>query len=127
MQSVLLVDDDSAVLDTLSMMLRKIGYAVYQAAGPDEAERMFRLHKGEISIAIIDRVISGGDGFLMACEYLGESPNLAVVVISAFFDPSGTLFHSRFELLEKPVTVIALKTAIENALAKANVNRLRAP
>jgi len=60
--TVLLVDDESLVLNVAAVMLRKVGYNVVTAESGEEAVERFRERYGHIDLAVIDMAMPGMDG-----------------------------------------------------------------
>ncbi len=54
--TVLVVDGEPAVLDTVRDGLAAHGYQVLTAAGPDQAFQVAQAHAGTIALALIDVV-----------------------------------------------------------------------
>ncbi len=49
-ETILLVEDEPAILKLTTMMLERLGYAVLAASTPGEAIRLAREHAGEIQL-----------------------------------------------------------------------------
>ena len=56
-ETVLVVEDESAILDLIKIMLEQQGYYVLTAATPGEAIQMAEEHNGEIHLLITDVVM----------------------------------------------------------------------
>jgi len=65
-ETVLLVDDESMIIDIGEQMLRKLGYTMLPAKSGKEALKIYEKHKGKIDLVILDMIMpdmSGGDTF----------------------------------------------------------------
>ena len=56
-ETVLLVEDDGAILKLTQTILEKFGYTVLPAASPSEAENLAAAHAGDIDLLITDVVM----------------------------------------------------------------------
>jgi len=65
-ETVLLVDDEDMIIDVAQRMLEKLGYKVFTARDGKEAVEIFRKHKEEIDVIVLDMIMpkmSGGEAF----------------------------------------------------------------
>ena len=65
-ETVLLVDDEDMIIDVAQRMLEKLGYKVFTARDGKEAVEVFRKHKEEIDVIVLDMIMpkmSGGEAF----------------------------------------------------------------
>ena len=65
-ETVLLVDDEDMIIDVAQRMLNKLGYKVFTARDGREAVDVFRKHKDEIDVIVLDMIMpkmSGGEAF----------------------------------------------------------------
>ena len=58
---ILLVEDDSAIVDTLAELLRSEGYATAQAARQDDALALLQAER--FDLALVDIALAQGNGF----------------------------------------------------------------
>jgi CheY-like chemotaxis protein len=72
---VLVVDDAPYIRDFLGAALPRLGFAVWLAAGGEEAVALFRQHRQDISLALLDVCMPGldGPGTLLALRELEPS------------------------------------------------------
>ena len=79
---ILLVDDEEIVLDVGTQMLEKIGYSVFKARNGKEAIALFREHKAQVNMVILDLRMPEMDGEC-AYELLKEiKPDVKVLISS---------------------------------------------
>ena len=67
--TILVVDDEPVVLETVRDGLTAHGYQVLSAGGGEEALQIAQAHQGEIALALVDVVMPGmgGPGSCSAC------------------------------------------------------------
>jgi DNA-binding NtrC family response regulator len=78
---VLVVDDEPAIRNTCSRVLKKLGFAPVPAASGDEAVRLAR--ELEIGLAVLDIRMPGMDGIETLCELKKVRPDTRVIIITA--------------------------------------------
>ncbi len=81
---VLIVDDDRAVLSSMSRLLGRSGYRTLGAADGTEAIEVFRTHATEISIVLLDLAMPGRNGTEVLAELRAMSPRLPVILCSGY-------------------------------------------
>ena len=79
MKTILLVEDDSARLIGLSMILRSCGYAVLEAGNRDEAIHTCLAHSEPIQVLLTDLEPRGDGVPLLAERLLAMSPEMRVL------------------------------------------------
>jgi two-component system cell cycle sensor histidine kinase/response regulator CckA len=117
--NILLMDDESAVLSTVSSLLRHLGHRVSIAAHGQEAVAINRRaqESGDpFNLALLDLTIRGGMGGLSTLGHLrAASPELAVVVVSGYSDDSVIADPKAFGFdarLQKPFSLSQLRDVI---------------
>jgi CheY-like chemotaxis protein len=112
MPTILLVENEPALLDGLREALEQWGYAVLTAASGESAIRICREHNATIDILLSDVLMEGVDGFKVAETVKSAFPDVVVLLMSGSpidsFPPS-SIPH---QFLEKPFTRQELLTAI---------------
>ncbi|HET98152.1 MAG TPA: transporter substrate-binding domain-containing protein [Desulfurivibrio alkaliphilus] len=83
-ETVLLVEDERAILRMGQKMLEKLGYRVLAAGSPREALALVGGHSGGIELLITDVVMPGMNGRELAEKLLGRYPNLKVLYMSGY-------------------------------------------
>lgn len=83
-ETVLLVEDDQALLRMSVRLLEQLGYAVLAAPHPDEAERLSREFQGEIHMLITDIVMPETNGRDLAERLRRDRPNLRCLYMSGY-------------------------------------------
>ena len=82
-ESILVVDDEKAILDVISSMLEMLGYDVFRAESGQEA--LTRLRKNPaIKLVVLDMLMPGMDGVESFTELKKISSDLKVILSSGF-------------------------------------------
>ena len=125
--TVLVVDDDRAVRDVLSAVLREEGYPVRQAASADAALQMLR--GDDLPLVLCDVKMPEHDGLWLLDNVLQRHPRAAVVMLTGFGDTESAvecLKRGAADYLLKPPRVTELVRAIERAWSKSRLVSARA-
>jgi two-component system cell cycle sensor histidine kinase/response regulator CckA len=85
-ETILVVEDDAAVLGATSGILKKSGYAVLTAANGDEAKRVIARDTGEIQLVLSDIVMPQLTGPELDEFIVGAHPNLPVLFMTGYSD-----------------------------------------
>ena len=111
--TILVVDDDSAVLGYASTVLEECGYAVLTAR--DGASALVMLSgNGRIDLLFTDLVMPGLGGIELAQRACAEVPGLKVLFTTGYYSHPAPKGH----LLKKPYRPQQLAGAVAAALAK---------
>jgi CheY-like chemotaxis protein len=78
-QTVLIIDDDDAMVDVLGERLRRQGYAVRVATSGDEGLAIARRHLPRL--VLLDLRLPDGDGFSICQELADDSDTCTIPVI----------------------------------------------
>jgi nitrogen-specific signal transduction histidine kinase/ActR/RegA family two-component response regulator len=117
-ETILLVEDNPAVLELTRDALRHQGYQVLSAGDGDEAMRVVQSHPGAIDLLLTDLVLPGFNGQTLAVRLRAMRPNLAVVFSSGYsadaFKPTAELGSPGF--LAKPYTIDELMRAVRKGI-----------
>ncbi len=118
-ETILLVEDDSAVREYASGVLRELGYEVLEAADGPEAIVASERHPGEIQLLLTDVVMPKLNGRDLA-EFLCERrPGLRVLFVSGYTENSivhqGVLDEG-LNFLPKPFSPAALAEKVRRVL-----------
>ena len=121
--SILLVDDDRHVLESMASWLQDQGYGVDVAGGCREA--LNRLEDGKYDLVLCDIRLQDGDGFDVLQHCCTHHPNLTVILITGFgYDPNHAIVRAGKEglagVLFKPFKVDQLLDEVRNALEQAS-------
>ena len=115
--SLLLVDDDRQVLDSMADWLRSQGYQV-DTAGSQEAARA-SLERKTYEVLLLDIRLRDGDGFELLAHCREKYPALIVILITGYGTVETAVEAIRagaFDLLTKPLLDEELELALDRAL-----------
>jgi len=82
--TILVVDDEPAVLETVRDGLAAHGYQVLTAGGGDEAMQVAQAHQGPIVLALVDVVMPSMSGPEVVQRLHATRPELKVLFMSGF-------------------------------------------
>ncbi|GFO70341.1 hypothetical protein GMLC_39200 [Geomonas limicola] len=118
-ETVLVVEDEEAVLSMAQQILTRQGYRVLAANSPAEAIRLTREHTGEIALLITDVVMPEMSGRDLAAQLLRENPNLKLLFMSGYTSDivthHGVLDEGTY-FLQKPFSRGELATKVREVL-----------
>jgi DNA-binding NtrC family response regulator len=120
--TLLLVDDDRLLLDSMADWLRQQGYEVATAAG--RATAVSELSKRPFDLVLADVRLADGDGFEVLAHCKRHYPHTTVVLITGYATVETGIEALRagaFDLLTKPLIDDELSMAIDRALTQREV------
>jgi PAS domain S-box-containing protein len=83
-ETVLIVEDESAVRKVLARVLQKQGYEVLESESFDSALQVYRSRRDDIRLVISDLAMPGRSGHELVAELLADQPALPIVLLSAY-------------------------------------------
>ncbi len=86
--TILLVEDDPAILRLARTSIESAGHRVLSATSGEEALKIAADHPDAIDLLVTDVVMSGMTGIELADALAGERPEIGVVYISGYEEPS---------------------------------------
>jgi CheY-like chemotaxis protein len=118
-ETILLVEDEPAILNMTTRLLERHGYDVLATGSPDEAIRISREYLGDIQLLITDVVMPGMNGRDLAEHILSLRPNLARLFMSGY--PADAIAHRNVlaegvHFIQKPFTSKNLTAKVREAL-----------
>lgn len=106
-KNILVVDDETVLLDLLEEILSGEGFVVYTAADSEKALEI--IHRQPVHILMTDVRISASNGIDLACKAREVSPQTSIIFITGSIDLSVMktipLRPSEYHLIEKPFGV----------------------
>jgi two-component system, cell cycle sensor histidine kinase and response regulator CckA len=119
-QTILIVEDDAALLQITHRSLEKLGYVILAARNPQEAIEISESHTGPIHLMVTDVVLPGMSGAKLASHLSAPRPEMKVLYVSGYTDD--TIFrHGVLErglvFLQKPFSPRTLARKVGEALA----------
>ncbi len=118
-ETVLVVDDDPALLALVADVLSRDGYTVHRAGDGPSALRVLHEHGGELDLLLTDLVMPGLDGEDLVRSFLERRPEGSVLRMSGYAHASvvsRTAWETADTLLHKPFTPAELRQAARRAL-----------
>ena len=115
--SILIVDDEYSVRDSLESWFRKDGHDVRSAASGSEA--LDQMESRSFDVAIVDVKMPGMDGVELQARLHRLDPDLAIIMITAFASVDTavkTLKQGAFDYVTKPVDPDELSHLVRRAL-----------
>ncbi|WP_310600457.1 PAS domain S-box protein [Desulfobulbus sp.] len=83
-ETVLLVEDELMILEITATMLRRLGYTVLTASGPEEAVRLAEEHGKAVDLLLTDVVMPGMNGRMLAKNLSAANPELKCLFMSGY-------------------------------------------
>ena len=121
---VLIVDDDAAVRQSISKVLKGAGYAV--AAASDGEEAVVQFVPGQIDLVLLDLNLPLRSGWDVFERVTTRYPFVPVIIITGMSNQYGpALAAGASALIEKPIDAPALLKTMEQVLAEPMEARLR--
>ena len=117
--TILVVDDDEAVLTIVSRMLERRGYTTYAVASGEAAEEILE-REGEVDLIVADLRMPGISGAELVRRARARCPRVAAIYISGYAEEPASLLEGELEeevVLEKPFGSEQLLKAVGDALA----------
>jgi CheY-like chemotaxis protein len=117
---ILVVDDEPLVADTMSMLLKRLGFDATGMTDPSAALERVEAAPDEFDLLLTDQMMPAMTGDVLARRVIGLRPDLPVVIMTGFsFDVTPENAHEIgvAAVLHKPLSPEQLKSAIRAALA----------
>lgn len=122
--TILVVDDEEMVGDTLTLTLNRLGYPAVTCSSPYEALRLFSREPERFDVAIVDEIMPEMRGTALATQLLRIKDDLPVILTTGY----GNLISMEEvkaagfrAVLLKPVLTEPLRMALE----KVNTRRIQ--
>ena len=118
-ESILLVEDEPAILRVTKRMLERIGYRVIGAGTPGEALRLAAVHADEVRLLMTDVIMPEMNGRELSQRLVSLSPRLVTLFMSGYtadvIAGHGVL-EAGLNFLQKPFSRHELAAAVRRAL-----------
>ncbi|MFQ5640775.1 MAG: sigma-54-dependent transcriptional regulator, partial [bacterium] len=121
-KSILIVDDETSVRDSLQKVLSKEGYVTKVASSGNEAMKIFS--KRHIDIVLSDLMMQNGDGFELLRAIKQKYPHAEVILLTGY----GTIEKAveamkegAYDFITKPFKKAVILNAIERAIERQNL------
>lgn len=122
-ETILLVEDESSILEMTAQMLKRLGYNLMTASRPGEAIRLAEKYDGDIHLLMTDVVMPEMNGRDLAKNILALYPNISRLFISGY--SADVIAHhgvldDGINFLQKPFSRQDLSDKIRKALDGVN-------
>jgi len=119
-QTILIVEDDPALLQVTHRSLEEVGYAILEARSSKEAIDISESHTGPIHLMVTDVVLPGMSGVKLAAYLSAQRPEMKVLYVSGY--TNDTVFHHGvlepgLAFLQKPFSARTLARRVGEVLA----------
>lgn len=118
-ETILLVEDDSAYLDMVEMLLKSLGYHVLPASQPATALRLAEENSGKIDLVLTDVIMPVMNGKELANLLTSRYPKLKHLFMSGYtadIIASHDVSESDQQLIRKPFSKHELALKLQNIL-----------
>ena len=115
---VLVVDDETDILDLMEMTLMKMGLRVHTASGVTEAKN--KLDSQRYSLVLTDMRMPDGSGLEVVQHINSRLLDTPVAVITAFGNADQAqeaLRCGAFDYIQKPITLAQLRSLVKSAVS----------
>jgi CheY-like chemotaxis protein len=118
-ETILLVEDESALLDMGRLMLESLGYMVLTAATPDEALRLSQSYTGRLHLLITDVIMPEMNGRELADRLLRLLPEVRLLFMSGYTGNAIAhhgILDEGVRFIQKPFSIDDLAAKVREAL-----------
>jgi two-component system, cell cycle sensor histidine kinase and response regulator CckA len=118
-ETILLAEDEDVVRALVRELLEERGYAVLEAAHPEEALELARAHTGSLDLLLTDVVMPGMSGPALAEQLERLRPHLPVLYTSAYTNEriaGGADANGAVNFIQKPFSAEDLSTKVRDVL-----------
>ncbi len=118
-ETILVVEDETAVREVARAMLQRRGYTVLAAADGEQAMRIANRHPSRIDLLLTDVMLPRANGRRLAERLVAVRPELRVLYMSGYTEDaiiSQGVLDDEIELLEKPFSEAALAIRVREVL-----------
>jgi len=121
-ETILLVEDEPAILKMVRMMLERKGYSVLSAATPAEAIALAGSHTDKIHLLMTDVVMPGMNGRDLARHLIGIYPDVKLLFMSGY--TANVIAHQGVldegvAFIQKPFSTADLFVKLRNLLGES--------
>lgn len=113
-ETVLIVEDEAAILSVGRRILEKLGYSVLSAIAPEEAVSLFEERAGEIQLLLTDTVMPEMNGRELAERLISINPGLKCLFMSGYTAD----VIARHGILDKGVNFVQKPFSVEDLAYK---------
>jgi two-component system cell cycle sensor histidine kinase/response regulator CckA len=118
-ETILIVEDETAVREVARAMLQRRGYQVLVASEGDQAMRIANRHAGRIDLLLTDVVLPRANGRVVAERLTASRPEMRVLFMSGYTEDAVVhqgVLEEGIRLLEKPFSESSLALRVRESL-----------
>ena len=122
-ETILLVEDETAVRELASEFLKAGGYTILEACDGAEAVTIASRHSGRIHLLLTDMVMPHMNGAELASKLCASRPDLRVVYMSGYAEFSGAndgRTPTEASTMQKPFSRLTLLEKVREALSSVS-------
>ncbi|MBA2883154.1 PAS domain S-box-containing protein [Desulfosalsimonas propionicica] len=122
-ETILIVEDEAAIVHLTRGMLEKLGYAVITARKPEDALHLAASHEGRIDLLITDVVMPEMNGRDLSARLSVNNPALKTLFMSGYtadLIACHGVLDKGVQFIEKPFTQKDLAIKVRQALGQQN-------
>ncbi len=119
---ILVVDDESSILDFLRLLLEDEGYAVKTASSMDEARQLFA--EDSFDLVLCDIMMPDGNGLDLLKEIKRDDARASVIMMTAYTSTKSAIEAMKlgaYDYVSKPFDVDELRVLVQKALEKTEL------
>jgi len=116
---ILLVDDESSIIDVCRDILTNLGYTIFTAGSGQEAIAIYTLNKDKIDLVILDMIMPGLNGNETYNQLKSINPRVKVILSTGFSggDQAQKILDNGCQgLIQKPFRIEDLSQKIREVL-----------
>ncbi len=120
-ETILLVEDETAVRMFASRALSNKGYKIFEAENGENALEIFEREAGKIDLVISDVIMPGMNGPNMVKEIVKQAPDMRVIFMSGYTEDALSDYEGKAEelnFLQKPFSLKDLAVKVREVLNK---------
>lgn len=121
-ETILLVDDENLLRETMCQIFEAKGYRVFPAKDGEEALEVYRNHGPEIDLVLSDFGLPKFDGYELFQRLKALNPKVRVIICSGFVEPrikESMLQDGVLEIVQKPCPARELHRAVRSVLDRS--------
>lgn len=118
-EAILLVDDESDILEICKDLLEALGYTVFTARNGDQAIGIYRLHANRINLVILDMMMPMMNGAELYDRLIKINPGIKALLSSGYIqsDQAENLLKKGFKgFIQKPFNIQQLSNTVRKIL-----------
>lgn len=124
-ETILLVDDEYAIIEVSMEFMKRMGYSVFTAKSGEEALELFKMQADSIDLIVLDLDMPGMGGLKCLEEMLSINPEANIMIASGYHgeDRSQSVISLGAKgFIGKPYSLFEFAAAIREILGNSDVN-----